>query len=525
MTRKPRLEKLTISLLKEGLSRAQALREPEALEGHRVREIDAAADSLFTASTDPHPPRWSRYLEPHVSGGLDGLMSASASAALLIEAAGRLFAVTFGQGRHLLDPEAFEQDFGLRVVLNTVAADQLKSVDARTIEETTLHTRRDVSRDSSFSAFGLDVSRDMLRAVTGTPRDDSLAHRLTGADALGIETRLQVGELPVLAERLLAEYEGDTYKENFEFIDHLRPEKGLAKIRELNEALVLALGTGEITDAHLAAPEVLDWLALGGFRLSCLPDAEDLESDPRISAYRESHADVEIDLAMLKSDRLIAVTTDGVVLDEWPIYRCLVYQLELEGYLYILSGGRWFRVEADYKSRIYAQVEALKRLAGLPDAEAGTSEGDYNMKAAQAIGALCLDKKLVQDQGPDKIELCDLLTPEGGLVHVKHRGSSSTLSHLFAQGVNSAERLLLDGEFRARARALAGSEDASYTEVLPAERPNAAEHEISFVVITRSDRATPLTLPFFSVISLATAAARLQSYGFGVSVAAVREQG
>jgi uncharacterized protein (TIGR04141 family) len=376
VARRPRLEKLTISLLKARLSRSEALRDPDALDGHRVRGIEGEENSLFTASADPHPPRWSRYLEPSVPDGLAGLQSASASAALLIEAAGRLFAVTFGQGRHLLDPEAFEQDFGLRVVLNTVAPDQLKSVDARTIEETTLHTRRDVSRDSSFSAFGLDVSRDMLRAVTGTPKDDSLAHRLTGADALGIETRAQVDELPALAARLLSEYEGDAYKENFEFIDHLRPEKGPAKIRELNDELVLALRTGEITDAHLAAPEVLDWLALAGFRLSSTPDTGDLESDPRISAYRDSHDDVEIDLAMLKSDRLIAVKTDGPVLEEWSIYSSLVFQLEQDGYLYILSGGRWFRVDSDYKTKIYSQVEALKRLDGLPPADAGTSEGE-----------------------------------------------------------------------------------------------------------------------------------------------------
>ncbi len=288
---------------------------------------------------------------------------------------------------------------------------------------------------------------------------------------------------------------------------------------------MLALATGEITDAHLAAPEVLDWLALGGFRLSSLAQAAEPESDPKISAYRDSRAAEEIELATLKSDRLIAVNTDGLVLEEWPIYRCLVYQLELDGYLYVLSGGQWFRVEADYKDRIYAQVESLKRLEGLPDAEAGISESDYNLKAADAIGALCLDKKLVQDQGPDKIELCDLLTRGGGLIHIKHRGSSSTLSHLFAQGLGSAERLLLDGEFRAKARALAAGEDPGYAQVLPAARPNAAEHEITFAVITRSQRETPLTLPFFSVISLASAAARLQSYGFAVSVAAIREAG
>jgi uncharacterized protein (TIGR04141 family) len=524
MPRKPRLEKLTVSLLKEGFTRKDALRNPDALIGYNVAAIAAKGDSLFVESKSPHPPRWAAYLNDHVSPGLDGLLTASASGVLLLRATGRLFAVTFGQGRHLLDAEAFEQDFGLRVVLNTVAPDQLKSVDARTIEETTLHTRRDVSRDSSFSAFGLDVSRDLLRAVTGTPKDTSLAHRMTGADALGIETRAQIPELPALAERLLIAYEATDYRTHFEFIDHLRPEKNPARVRELGENLVNALVTGEITDAHLAAPETLDWLEVGGFVFSCGPEAQERDSDPRISAYREIHEDDEIDLATLKSDRLIALRSDGQMLVEWPVYRCIVYQLELDGHLYVLTGGQWFRVDVDYKNKTYAQVQALPKLTGLPDADPGTNENAYNLKAAAALDALCLDGKLIQDGGPDKMELCDILTAEGGLIHVKHRGSSSTLSHLFSQGLNSAVCLLLDQEFRSKARALATSQNNAYAEVLPAGRPDSADHEISFVVITRSERSTPLTLPFFSVVSLATAATRLQGYGFAVSVAAVREQ-
>jgi uncharacterized protein (TIGR04141 family) len=521
---KPRLQKLTISLLKPEFGRDDALRDPDSLTGYRVRELDPAVDSFFVQAAPPHPPRWARYLEGHVSPGLDDVVAASSSGVLLVEGGERLFAVTFGQGRFLLDAEAFEHDFGLRVVLNRVAPDQLKSVDARTIEETTLHTRRDVSRESSFSAFALDVSRDLLRAVTGTPTDPTLAHRMTGADSLGIETRAQIPELPALLANLLVAYEDTAYKTNFEFIDHLRPEKSPGRIHDLDMKLVEALESGEITDAHLAAPETLDWVELDGFRFSCAADPEQRDSDPRISTYRECHEDGELDLATLKSDRLIATRPDGQLLEEWPVYRCLVYQLEYDGYLYVLTGGQWFRVDLDYKNRIYARVATLERLTGLPDADAGTTERAYNEKAAGLLGALCIDGKLIQGTGPDKMELCDILTPDGGLIHVKHRGSSSTLSHLFSQGVNSAERLLLDQGFRSKARSLAGSVDEAYSEVLPVDRPDSAKHTISFVVITRSDRDTPLTLPFFSVVSLAAAAARLEGYLFKVSVASVREQ-
>jgi uncharacterized protein (TIGR04141 family) len=42
-------------------------------------------------------------------------------------------------------------------------------------------------------------------------------------------------------------------------------------------------------------------------------------------------------------------------------------------------------------------------------------------------------------------------------------------------------------------------------------------------VITRSERGTPLTLPFFSLVSLRAAVRSLRAFGFRVSLAEIRE--
>lgn len=500
------------------------VRQLDVVTPHLIEALDSGVPSLFVKSTPPHAPPWARYLSDHVADDLDALRAASSSAVLLVEADERLFAVTLGHGRYLLDPEAFEHDFGLKVVLNTVAPDRLKSVDAKTIDETTLHTRRDVSRDSSFSAFGLDLSRDLVRAVTGTPHDDALGPRLTGADALALQTRSQVPELPALASRLLASYQATTYKENFDFIDYLRPEKSPSRVLELDDLVLGALQRREIDDVHLAAPETLDWLDIEGFRFTSQPDDDSLDSDPRISSYLGTLDGAELTRDLLRNDKMMAIrASNGEPQASWPIRRCIVYQAELDGELFVLSAGDWFRVNLDFRDRVYADVARIQRLAGLPDADPGTDEASYNVKASASLGALCLDKKLVQDEGPDKMEICDILTRDGGMIHVKHRGSSSTLSHLFNQGLNSAQRLLQDGGFRARAREIVRAEDATFTDAIPVDRPDPAAHEITFVVITRSDRETPLTLPFFSVVSLRAAVERLTGFGFRVSIAAVRE--
>ncbi|MDO8213985.1 DUF6119 family protein [Conexibacter sp. CPCC 206217] len=522
MVRKRPVQKLTVSLLKDDCSRDDAFRDWDELEPFMVPALDPQQECLFIKARQPHPPRWTRYLAGHVQGPLEGLFAASAAAVLLFEAEGRLFAVTFGQGRHLLEQEAFEKDFGLKVVLNSVAPDQLKSVDAKTIDETPVHTRRDLSKDSSFSAFGLDPSRDLLRAVTGRPRDTELAHRLAGSDALTIHTREELTKLPELGARLLVAYGADDYKEHFEFIDFLRPVRDKLQVERLQVLLVDALRGRDWTDVHLAAPETIDWQEFDGFRFSTQA-SDDSANDPSIRTYIATR-DEDVALDVLKHDRLAALrASDGEVMASWPIYRCIVFQTELDGFLYVLSDGDWFRVDLDYRTRLEAEVRALPLFHGMPDAAPGSNEDAYNLEAARAMGAVCLDKRFVYDGGPDKMEICDLLTRDGALIHVKHRGSSATLSHLFSQGVNSAERLLTDEDFRKKAATVIQRESNGNGPSWPLHRPRPEDYEIVFAVITRSTRRTPLTLPFFSVVSLRAAAKTLQGFGFKVSTVAVRE--
>lgn len=474
-------------------------------------------------------PRWVGLLRPHVAGDLEGLYNSSTSAVLLIEAADRLLALTFGHGRHLIEPEAVVHDFGLKIVLNTVAYNQIKSVDARTVDELTLHTRRDVSRDASFGAFGLDVATDLLRAVTGTTNREGLEGRLTGSDSIALNSRAQVPELSALGERLLNAYEEDSYKQHFDFIDHLRGIKDPTVISDLDEALVQALRTRDIDNLHLAVPEPLNWLDVAGFRFSSEGrNAErDLDSDPRISVYLQTRPPDELSVDRLKSDQVEAMRADddSRKLQGWSVYRCVVFEIEREGELYTLSAGQWYRVSLSFKDDVYAFANALQRLdLELPDADHGSTEGDYIGKAAEATGALSLDQKLARRSVPDPVEICDLLTPDGRLLHLKKRGKSSTLSHLFAQGVTSAELLMQNAEYRAEVREIAEAADANFANVLPDARPGRDEFEVGYVVITRSRRQdAPLTLPFFSVVSLRAAAQRLQGIGFRVSVAAVRE--
>jgi uncharacterized protein (TIGR04141 family) len=327
-------------------------------------------------------------------------------------------------------------------------------------------------------------------------------------------------------KQLLAAYGAEDYKERFAWIDQLRRVRDPSLIDRLNETLLQALRARELTDMHLAPPEPMPWSRLAGFTFSTRGEDE-LDTDPRISGYLDTVDSLEdLDLGDLKKHRVVAISADtDQALEDWSVHRCLVFDVREGDVLYALTAGQWYSVSTSFADEVLRFAADLPELdLALPGAAAGVREEDYNRDAAQVVGALCLDQQLIPTPTGDRIELCDLLTRQHQLVHIKKRGSSSTLSHLFSQGLVSAELLSREEAFRAEARQAVTARDGDFGEVLPAGRPDRDTWEVSFVVITRSRRDTPLTLPFFSLVNLRSAVVRLQDLGFKVSVRQVEER-
>jgi uncharacterized protein (TIGR04141 family) len=532
MTETPKvpLRSLSLFLLAERIADwEEALRSTANLQRFELAAGSGIEGVVYLRSQGRNVPGWVDFVEPHVAdeGALRRLFNASTSAVLFLLAAERRFAFVFGQGRHLLDPDSYEYDFGLRVVLNAVEPERLKSVDAKRFDERTMHTRRDSSREASFGEFGLDLRRDLLRQMVGRPRDPELAHELAGSDVLKVSTREPFPRLPRLAGRLLDTYEADDYKQNFAAIDQLRPLRSAADVERLDQRLLDDLRSRDLDHIHLAAPEITDWMDHDGFRLSTVRDGGPPEPDPSISRYLDSLRDVQrLDIAKLKRDYVEAVdAATGIARRRWPVYACLVYDARLDDGLAVLSGRQWFRVSRDFDQEVTAFVEGLPDTdLTLPAIPRGMSEHDYNPLAAAALGATSTHGDLVRVAGRDPVELADILTAARQFLHLKRRGASSTLSHLFAQGLISAELYLDDQAYRDAAADLLGRLDAD-PDLLSAERPDPAEWEVAYVILSRGRprKDSPYTLPFFSLANLAGSAKRLQDRGFKVSVCLVPE--
>lgn len=517
-------------MLKEGFNPEDALREGISLEDWS--KIAGAKIALNTMGG--HAPRWSEFL------GLSQqqkkkLFNNAAYGMVFLPSAGRWFAISFGLGHVKLDPAKFEQDFGLRVVLNAVDPQQLRSVDIRTPDENTLSRRSQTSRGSEQSAFAIDIEHDIVKGLAGTPKDTKFAIRVSGTDSLSIDRKMTVTDLKTVCTTAYTVYLKNDYKANFPWIDHVKYVRDDVLIERLNikaiDAIDSALkGTGA-DGIHLAFPVIYDpertrYICYKGFRSKTL--YTNLNIEDYINALKVQNR-TEFTAKDFKKHSVHEVDDDGRDCGgKWMLAECLVYEVQLDGHIFVLSGGRWYQVDIDLANEVRAFFEEMTRIE-LPEAQANENEEDYNKRLKLSTdNLLCLDRKLVTPSGASSpIEACDFLGRDKLLIHVKDKTSSSRLSHLFNQGTVSGRTLILDGPARDQLRERIfevqnETGQSGFDEMICTSKEKYIPNDFTVVygVLGTGEEAK---LPFFSLVTLRQAARELQALGFKSAFAWIKK--
>lgn len=483
---------------------------------------------LYVRQSAEKRPSWGSVLDEVAGRAIPGLANRSSSAVLLLRLDGDFFAFAFGYGRYLIEQSLFVQDFGLRTALNTLDDKSLRSVDLHTLEDQPVQKKSQAARDSEVGVFGIDLLRDVLRAVTGVPKRGVGLRQIAGGDAMfsfGVE--MEAADFPALARRIRGYYANDDYKTSFSWVDNVRKVKDDASINTLNTKLVQAVSARH-PGITVTLPEIGAWDTILGFSFT----RDKVSVRPVIDSadYINTIPDLaRLTIDGLKRDRLFVHDVDDNII-EHSVYRCIYFEIVDGDKTKIIFDGKWYEVDATFIGRI-AETLNLVQMSTLtfPAVEVWDeggksrieSEGDYNTRAAAAHGYFLLDKKLVKtDRATSPIELCDLLTPNRQLVHVKHRkGGSAGLSHLFAQGGVAAEIMLGDKAFRKKARTVLRGVHPSARDLMPLDTLRSADYEIVFLILGESSATLKQNLPFFSKVNLSKAFENLTQRGFRVSIA------
>lgn len=522
----PDLKGATAYLLKAGIKEFSDALSPDAgdLEAHDLPGGLGMEARLYVQSIPSRAPGWVPFLEEGFEIALPDLRTRQASAVLLVRVTGRLVAFAFGLGRHLLDRRALVRDFGLRAALNVIDADEIRSFDARAYQDVVLLTRRQASRGTSVEGLGIESRRDLIRSVTGAPLDDAFGSRVTGSDSLGLTATMSLSDLATKARQMIALYAADAYLDRFGWIDRLQPISDDVRIADLDAALIAALNSPEPTRlAYLAEPEIVDFTRLGGYRYTG-QRRDEVQNGLDLQAYLDV-LDSEVTLEAIRRQHIELIGLDtGQRVDQWTVYDALVFELPQDGSLYVLSEGTWHLVAGDYLQQIDDRIRdiAISTL-DLPDADPGEWERAYCLRAAAGRDdRVALDRQLARfptERG--RVEACDLFTASHEFVHLKRGMTASAMSHLFLQGVVSAELFRESPAFRQQVAGHLRPTHPAIADLIPAGKPDRDVFEVVYAVMTDEPDRIPSRLPFFSRLTLARAADILEALDYRVSVRAV----
>lgn len=504
---------LTIYLAKHDRKIVSALlRQQQTVTCEDVKVPDVTSAKLVVQQREAQSPKWARLFAHLVERAKFGTIR-SAAAALFIELDDRLFALTFGQGRHLLATDAFEEQFGLRVTLNSIRDNSVRSIDKKTFDSVALHTREQASREASTGDFGLDLDRDLVRAVTGVPEDECLGRRMSGMDALNVAVPATAETLGQLLRAYRKKFEDTSYRERFPGIDQIAEVSDPSLRTDLDGVLLERIGRHDTADIWMATPEIVPWDRVSGFqygRGSQHPEHYDIN----LVDYLAETARDGVPTRSTFARDVICIDPDGTAIDKWRGYQCLYAELDRDEQSYVLSGGRWYRVQRDFVEQVNAAFDEIETAENLLPPYSDRNEGDYNRRVAASDDSLALmDKVLVpHGGGRSKIEFCDLFSATHDIIHVKRYGNAGALSHLFSQAMVSGELWRSDARFREQVN---GRLPPSHQLEDPRQPLADGRYRAVFAVI--SDAEGGLRLPFFSRVNMKHAATRLKSYGYRVA--------
>lgn len=505
---------------------------------------------VYAVPTHPHAPPWASFLQ---QGFADLQLGRSGSPSALLVVRIRdpryrrrsvLFAFAFGPfGRHLLRADAYERGYGLRASLNLMYprgatdAARLRAVDSKRRGPTVLRSRDQSSDLADFEVFDVNRLRDIVSKAHGLPANDTVWGRsVGGGDSLSLSADISIGEIGRLCRDIEMASRRVDYTDRFSWIDDMQPVTDPSTKDELESAVLADLRAGDTTRITLAAPEIVDWERVVGYRFPFdrpqgKARAPVIRPDLRLQDYLTGLLPTlddpeDLDIDSVRRRKVHAVDQNGDSVHLWSFWRCLVAEVQYDGNTYVLDEGEFYLVSADYVHQLNQEIQAIpSSTRSLPATTRSRLEKDYNADAAKDPELLLLDRQTVRiTSKTTAIEICDLLSADRQLIHVKRHLGSSDLSHLFSQGLVSAELLQSSAEFRLAAKKKISEVSGEKTgfSFFTEQAIETSQFEVAYAIIERWKGREPVdALPFFSKVNLRDVAARLQARGFRVTLSRI----
>ncbi|WP_100915517.1 TIGR04141 family sporadically distributed protein [Pseudoalteromonas spongiae] len=516
---KIRKEKLSIYLMRDGYSiDSDVIKLENAKPPIEMDLPETEFSRLYIKKQPPKSaPPWSKLFTSENQVDISEFgTSSSVGAVFVVKLSGATFILSFGTGFHLLKSEAIERDFGLKVTLNSVDPDKLRSLDKASYDHNPLNSRTQSTVDVDIFNLHLDSEMEMLYAVTGTSLVEEFGSNVTGRDALTIAVEANLSDIPKILSVAINKYRSNL-PAKFSWVENINRVRDYDEIELLDMELEQYLDNKVYDHFWLGEPEIVDWESQIGYSFDMYQKTlrhVTLSFDDFINYLNGITPTID----MMKNNVIHVNNSEYQSVKSWPVYRCLYAEITFGADNYILRNGVWYKINRDFVSSVDDYLKDLDIHPFKFPVYSHDDEGDYNQYVASTHSDFCLmDKKNIQIGGVyDKLEHCDLIRNGNEFVHVKLYRSSSTLSHLFSQGFVAAEAFIKDQDYREKLNPKLPNSIKLHD---PKLRPNPNDYNVVYGIATKKD--IPTELPFFSKVTLKNSLKTLRALNYNISLAKI----
>ena len=513
-------------LLRDGLSDTEKALRPKyrPTGAQALQKIDGSTAApqgsvAYLGTPTERTPRWAEELDA-LFPGVAQITNRSNRFVIFLPVAQRWFAVCFGYGSGVLEWDSVESNFGLRVAARRFAPDDVTEFRSRRIDASARTQSVQVPVGTALKDLGIELEGEFVRKLSGrleTKGLNDVDGSVVAGDSIAFKTSTDLYTVQGILGQMLTDVVNSAAREEFQFVDSLEPLRSSEQIsKDLDDRLAAELLQQPASQSNYIT-HILEFAPPDEVRIEEVEDIVVVNGNKSavmelfmIEALRAALNEVGVrrGVTFLKGIRLVARGADGDELSQLlPLRNWLVYEVGDAVSRYVLTLGRWFRLQEEYSSKLNADLKKIQDVTAsvnLPDTTAKEHEAPYNSRAAEAPDLVLMDLVKIKTEDGIVVEACDLLHRAGNLIHVKRYNGSQTLSHLFSQGAVSAELLNGDPVMKKEFITEVADRDPSFESTA-----KDAPVTVTYAIAITDKYDLPLDLPTFSKVNLRDFAKRL----------------
>ena len=477
---------ITFFLAKEGTSFDSIIDSEVKLDNKKaLQTVDFSLDEtqcrftyFETFSKKTNPP-WLDFVNEKLSDdaqvNFEGITT-TPNGLLLMLIGDRLFAAVFGRSApSWLDAKTLEPDFGIKTAMNMCGNEEIRQTRSQSNTVTPTHIDRQVSRPSDTHVFGLSEAED-LRYISAHIKGEENT-TLQGRDSLTVKVigkeKLDWSSLVDRCATYLERFASRDFVDLFPNYRNFQPATDEEQ-EALDLKLLSALEQKDYAKIDLCIPEFLSDEDYSFSFTNRGKKDNNIHAflSPNLLETEVSNGADALTIKQLTARKIFAYShaEDRILpYKKWSVYNCLVFEAQLDdGSYFILSAGRWTKVDPDFHKLIidFIENEVTQQAPeeefcniDIFDKKLGQNREDVFNDRVVEIRSSCVkfDKaKLQIGTGAKNKEFCDILDLQDDgqmrIINVKQFKGADSVNYLFSQSQFYCEAFLTDETFLADIR-------------------------------------------------------------------------